>query len=138
MKIIKSDEGVSEIVGTLLLLSIVVGVFGIVYMNIFNYELPDMQPSTHISVTTHEQKIIIEHQRGSDLFIDSMVIINLNGNRLDFTIGDLLKSQDKADNRFSIGEIAIYNTGVDLSTQSVRVFIIDKTTSFSYDSGEIL
>lgn len=137
MEIIKSDEGVSEIVGTLLLLSIVVGIFGLVYMNVFNYEVPEMRPNTRILTTTEGTKLIIEHLRGEELSTESMVIINLNGNRINLTLNDMLTSQEKADERWNIGERAIYNAGIDLSTQSLRVFIIDKTTSFTYDSGPV-
>ena len=138
MKFNNSDEGVSEIIGTILLLSIVVGVFGIVYMTVFNYEFSEMKPTTQLSTTIEGQNLIFEHQRGTELTTDSLIIINLNGNRINCTIADLMRPQDKADNRWSIGEQATYHAGIDLSTQTIRAFIIDKTTSFTYDSGEIL
>ena len=137
MKINKSDEGVSEIVGTLLLLSIVVGIFGIVYMNIFNYEIPEMGPNIRLSTTIENQNIVIEHKRGSELSTESLVIINLNGSRINYTIDGLMNQQARSDGYMTIGEQAIYTAGIDLSNQSVRVFIIDKTTSFTYDSGKL-
>ena len=62
MKFSNSDEGVSEIIGTILLLSIVVGMFGIVYMTVFNYEFSEMKPTTQLSTTIEGQDLIPKRQ----------------------------------------------------------------------------
>jgi len=97
-----------------------------------------MKPNTQLATTIEGQNLIIEHQRGNDLSTDSLVIIKIDGNRIDSILGNLLKPQARADSRMSIGEYAIYNTGMDLTSHEVQVFIIDKKTSVMYDSGIIL
>lgn len=138
MKFICDDEGVSEIVGTLLLLSITVGIFSMVYIHVLNYDFPEEKPTAQIESTIFGENLILEHKRGDGLSIDSMVIINLNGQRFDFCAGDLMHQKDKADRLWTIGENVIYCAGIDLTNQDIHAFIIDYDTKYVYDAAEIL
>ena len=138
MKLIKENDGaVSEILGTMLLLSIMVGIFGLVYINVFTYEFPTNQPRTQLSTTIQDELLIIEILRGNDLPVDSTINIDIDGVNHILLLKELMKENAKYDGKWNIGEQVIYNSGMDLTVKKVLVTIIDSTTSFTYHTGII-
>ncbi len=134
----KSEDAVSEILGTLLLLSITVGIFGLVYVNVLNYNFPESKPATQLVTSIEDDLFVVEHIGGNELTTDSRIYLEINGTKMNFTAKMFMDPTDAADDKWSIGEQVIYPTGSSLTTKQVQAYIIDETTQFMYSTGLLI
>jgi hypothetical protein len=131
----KSDKkAVSEIVGTLLLLTISISLFTIIYLFVFTIYPSSASPSVNLICLAEENKIIIEHRGGKTLDLDIKFIVTIDGTNEEFKVGDYLNNEFKIDGIWNIGErveLPVGNitdkkvtlTGVDIHSNSVILMV---------------
>ncbi|WP_143406824.1 type IV pilin [Methanonatronarchaeum thermophilum] len=107
------EEGVSHVVGVILMLAVVVVFFGIVSAFVFgSIGSPDYPPQTSLSVdevAEEDSEIIILHEFGDSLFVDetSLVVTDLSEPTNQFRIenlGDSGQFVNFSGDRLSVGE----------------------------------
>lgn len=77
------SNGVSEVIGTILLLIISVSLFSIIYASFFSAEVQPSTPSVNLVGTVHEKELILQHLGGNDLDLETNIIIKLkDGTRI--------------------------------------------------------
>ena len=135
---IKREDAVSEILGTILLLSIVVGIFGLIYVNVFGYEFNEMKPTTTLVTSIEEDLLVVEHIGGNPISADSRIFIDIDGVQTNYSLNSLMDAQDVSDNLLSIGEKVIYHAPSSLVANKVQTFIIDERSEFMYSTGVII
>ncbi len=126
MKKINSNNAVTEIIGTILLLAIAIALFSIVHFIVFSYPFPNIAPSVSIVGTIEEGKIIIEHHGGVPLSLDTEIHFRIGSESDIITIsGDnYLSSEAKDDLRWGIGEKIIYQD-IDPTGENVEIIVVD-------------
>jgi len=77
MKITKSNNAVSEIIGTILILAISVLIFSIVYISFFSVQVAPSAPSVYIAGSVKGTNLILEHCGGESLPLETQVSIYL-------------------------------------------------------------
>lgn len=107
IKIFKnSNEMVSEIVGTVLILGITVGIISMLYTIVLAYPSPSDSTFVDLVGTIEGDNIIIEHRGGDALGFGTKVIIKIDDETDEFSIAenDYLDPMAKMDNRWNVGE----------------------------------
>jgi len=109
MKENRSTSAVSEIIGTMLLLIIAVTAFSTVYLNVLSDEGPS--PYVHNNIVSYVEglDIVLEHQGGHPLSLDTTITIEIGPSDDTITVKDYLSPEDKADNEWNVGEKIRYN-----------------------------
>lgn len=104
MKIKKNNNGVSEIIGTILLLLIAVSAFSVVYLNVLNSQ--EVTPTTIVNIvaTVEGENIILEHRGGEPIDIHATLSYTLNRTSHSFLVSDFLEESAKLDNEWNLGE----------------------------------
>jgi len=103
-----SSIAVTSVLETLLLLSMTVGFFTILYISVFSFSFSQIPPAVQILGTTSENlDIILYHRGGEPLSIDSSIVLTIENNRTDLILGDFLDNTSKLDSLWSMGESLI-------------------------------
>jgi hypothetical protein len=123
MKILRSNKAISVVFATVLLMVISIGIF----LSWYVYT-PDIQPSeTYATITgqLQENTIILEHNHGHSLNLDTKIILKIGGDIKNITTaGECLDSKYKADGVWNIGE-RIFITIGEISGLQVEVSVVD-------------
>ena len=123
-----NNSAVSEVLGTVLVLAISVVILTSVYIAAFSLPSPNKAPVVNVvGMTANEKDIIISHQGGDDISLDSIVVLSIGGKEIKYEIGDLLDPKDAEDGFWNIGEELVYNH--DIRNLQVEVKIIDKNSN---------
>ncbi len=139
MKIRKSNEAVSEIVGTVLLLGMTVSLFSLLSFTVLSYPFNPSPPSVNLvgymGGNNTAADIIIEHYGGDSLDITtSKVIVNINGTSTDVNITNLNDSNKNA--MWDLGERLVYPVG-NVAGKQVEVTVADTRSNSVIMSGII-
>jgi len=119
-----NNTAVSEILGTVLILAISVIILTSVYFAVFSIHPSSSAPVLNIvGMTANDEDIILSHQGGDDLSIDSIIILTIGGKETKYKIKDLLDEKSKEDGFWNIGEVILIN--YDIRDLQVEVKIID-------------
>ena len=124
MKIKRADDAVSEILGTILLLLIVVTVFSGIY--IFFSAPPSDIPQPFVTITGKMEgtNISLTHRGGDSLPLSSLLYVTVGNSTNSTIVGDCLDNASKDDGQWNIGEKLKYSAGC-IANQEVRVLITD-------------
>ena len=129
MKLKGSNEGVSEIIGTILLLGMAISFFSILSFTVLSYPSAPSSPSANLVATKDGDHLLIEHRGGEALTLDTKVIITFsNGTSKSMTIGDKNYLDDKAkeDNLWGLGEWFIYPyQDTNITSKPVSIEVVD-------------
>jgi hypothetical protein len=123
------NTGASEVVGTLLLVSIGVSLFAL--LAIVTFTLPSIffsepTPSTNIIGRVEANTVVFEHYGGRPLSLDTKITVMFAETPMVMTVGDLLDSASKADGEWNIGEkIVIVNNDPNLPIMRINAIISD-------------
>jgi len=118
-------NGVEEIIGTLLLLSITVGLFSIIYVSVLFMPVGNAPPSADIIVGVDGQNIIFSNAGGEGLSLDTQVELLVDGEVQDsFIVDDYLHEEFKDDDLWSYSE-RFNVTNTFLGGKAVTVNILD-------------
>ena len=104
----KNSRAVSELVGSILLFGMVVSVMGIIYINVLSTPPPTNPPNVTIIGYVENNNLVLEHQRGDSLNLDTMITIKMEIENETFSIRDYLDVDAKEDGEWNIGEKVIF------------------------------
>jgi len=129
MKYIKNNQAVSDIVGIAILLGISVSLFGLVQTIVLNYPFEPSPPTVDLVGHIENNNIIIEHQGGESISLDSKILISIDGEQSSDTASDLIDI-DTSDNDdlWDIGEFISYPIS-DYANKYVKATVIDTETN---------
>jgi hypothetical protein len=119
---IKSNSAVSEVLGTILLLLINVGLFSVVAISAYSLLPSNSAPSTDIICQVNGDNIILTHQGGDALSLDTKIgFSSITGTKY-IVVGDYLDEKSKEDGKWSIGENIVYSN-LNLLENQIRVMV---------------
>jgi uncharacterized protein YegL len=128
MKGEKSNGAVSEIVGTMLLLMIVISVFSLIYYQVLSDEGPENKTIVKISGRIEGTNVVLEHQGGEPLELDTEISITVGGIEYKGPVGNWLDDKND-DGVWNIGERTLFSFEYNLSClgdfQEVDILAID-------------
>lgn len=129
-----NQKGVSEIVGTLILIVIAVSSFSAVSIIILNpwSNFSDIStPQITLVGTIENDNVVIQHRGGIPLPTKTKVLLTINNALVNFSIGDFNYFNDEnSDGFWNIGELLIYPSGVSLQGKQVTCLIVDVDKNF--------
>ncbi|OGS40780.1 MAG: hypothetical protein A3K77_03240 [Euryarchaeota archaeon RBG_13_31_8] len=128
-KIVKNKQGVSEIVGVIVMLGMAIALFSVVYIMAITFPFNNPSPLVRISATIQDDAVILLHKGGESLSPNTNIIVEINGevyteivanwygyNGPSWNIGEKLSSKPLGDG-VKIKEARI--TVVDVITNSI-------------------
>jgi hypothetical protein len=130
----RMNYAVSEIVGTVLLLSITISL--LVFVNVALFSIQNPPESTIVDIigmSADENHVIFSHVGGNDLPLDTVVVVTVGGLEIRETIGDLLDEESSKDGFWNIGEELIIE--YDIRGLQVEARIIDSSSNTVLMSG---
>ena len=127
MKYKVTNEAVTEIMGTMLLLAIGVSVFSIISVTLLGKVPSNEEPLVRLSGAVEGDYVTITHRGGDPLSLETVVVITISGTQLDFTAEDLLEHEYKQDGYWEVGERLLYD-GVDLTDKKVEATVVEPLT----------
>ena len=133
-KIKRMNYAVSEIVGTVVLLSITISL--LVFVNVALFSIEDPHESTIVDIigmSADEGHVIFSHVGGNDLPLDTVVVVTVGGLEIRETIGDLLDEESAEDGYWNIGEELVIE--YDIRGLQVEARIIDSESNSVLMSG---
>jgi len=127
MKNKRANKAVSEVVGTAILLGIGIALFSVVQTVALTYPFNPSTPSAQLVGTISENKIIINHQGGESLSLDTKIIFTFDSEtKIVHVAGDILDtSTSSGDNYWDIGEKLIYCSPIDITDKKVEFTVVD-------------
>jgi len=135
-----NDEGVSEIVGTVLLLAMAICLFSLLSIIILSYPISASTPSANLVGTIEGNCLYIEHRGGTPLRLDTKVLLTFsNGTSESIRIGEnnyLDNNSKEGDNLWGIGEWFIYKNA-NLTNQTVTISIVDVESNCVIMTGSL-
>jgi uncharacterized repeat protein (TIGR01451 family) len=99
---------VSEILGAILLLGIVVVVFSVITYTILSVPPPDDGPIVEISGVFFENHVVLTHRWGEPLSLDTEVFIVYKGSNNSLVVGDYLDGDSRSNGLWDLGEKLFY------------------------------
>ena len=128
-KLIKTNDGVNEIISTMLLLGIAVVIFSVVYFSLLSTPTPHVTPAVDMIAGIQElngnYSITIEHRGGEPVDVNSRFIVDIAGIRQPVTkLKDFIEHNDDEGN-WNFGEQIIYPVEENLSGLQVDTSIAD-------------
>ena len=127
------NRAASEVVGTLLLVTIAVSLFAL--LAIVTFTMPsiffsDPTPSTNIVGRVEGNTVVFEHYGGRPLPLDTKITVMFAETPMIMTVGDILDSAAKADGEWNIGEkIVIVNNDPNLPIMLINAIIRDTASN---------
>jgi len=115
---------VSETVGTLLLLSISVSLFSIIYFSVLTISPSPIKPSVNLICKFEKNNITLEHRGGKKLNLDTEIIVTINDTIERFIVNDYMNNESRENGMWNIGERVVYPTR-DVTDLKVSVSVID-------------
>lgn len=119
----KSDDAVSEVIGTILMVGIGVALFSILYFIVMSYPFTPSSPSVDIVGTIEGTNMILEHRGGDSLDLDTTVSFVVGGIWNSATVDDYLIDSN-GNNQWDIGERLVIPYG-DMTNLQVEATVID-------------
>jgi hypothetical protein len=139
MKNKRKNYAISEIVSVALLLSISISLFAVIQFVVLSYPFDPSPPSLNLVGSINKENILIEHQGGERISLNSKIILLIEGkNQASIIARDYLDDNSSDDdNYWEIGEILSYDTGMELTGIRVEATVVDKETNSIVMTGII-
>lgn len=134
MKKEKTNPGVSDVLGTILLLGMAVALFSVLSAVVLSYPFHPSTPEVNIIGFIDGNNIILEHLGGENLGLDTRIIVTINNtDSYQFNVNDdsILDDNLKNDGYWNIGENVVINAtdnpvfNRDIKTSKVDVTVVD-------------
>ena len=129
MKFKKANEGVSEIISTVLLLGMAISFFSLLCITVLSYPSSSHSPSANLVGMIgggEGDHLMIEHRGGEALSLDTKVIITIkNEMSIPETVRDGIDSDANKDNFWGIGEWYISPDLGNLTDKQIEITVID-------------
>ncbi|MBN2602609.1 MAG: type IV pilin [Candidatus Thermoplasmatota archaeon] len=115
---------VSEILGSMLILSITVAIFASIYVGVLS-ERPEIEtPIVTIKGSLIEDFVILTHYGGEPLSLDTKIKINIANSSENITVKNYLEDSYKLDGEWNIGETITYQIS-NYTGKQVEVIVVD-------------
>ena len=141
MKTKRVEKAVSEIIGTMLLLMIVVMFFSAFYLQILSTPTPTPPVIVDIAGKIDENCVLLEHRGGETLSLDTCISITIDDVTVDITVGDYLDKESKDDGVWSLGEKMVYPVKIDIldlnKNPQAKIVVIDRNSNSLVMTGTI-
>ncbi len=130
-KITDSNEMVSEILGTVLLIGIVVAIFSTMYVSVVSYPHPEPSTYARLVATLEGNNIIIEHRGGDALSLNTKFQIVIGDNTTTRTIGkeNYLDNEAKKDKLWNVGERLVFPFNYSLNYSEAQITVVDRNSN---------
>jgi len=127
----RSNQMVSEIIGTVLLLAITVAIFSTIYSFVISYPSPSSPTLVQIVGSVEGENIILEHRGGEAISLDSKLKIDLGDVIDEIVIGDnnYLEDKYKEDGLWNIGEKIRYPFEYNEGIVEAKIIATDEKTN---------
>ena len=127
----ESNDMVSEIVGTVVLLAVVVICSSTMYAIVLSNPSPQDPNCVNLVGTVEGNNIVIEHRGGDPLGLDTNVFITIGNETKKITIGDenYLDEAAKLDKQWNVGERVVFPFDYDINISEADVSVSDKESS---------
>ena len=140
-----TDEGVSEVVGTLLLISIGVTLFSVLMLLVFDssilFESRSLPTSNIIVLYNEPGEIVFENRGGESIPLESMITLNFADiPPIQFTAAQYLDPlPGPNDHYWTMGERIVYNASLipNLNSLEIQAMIVDSSTDLVIMRGII-
>ena len=137
MKNRRTDNGVSEIVGTILLLGITITLFSLIYVSVLTISPAPHTPSANIVFRVKGDDIIINHCGGTALSLDTKILMTIGNRSINATAEDGLDDKYKDDDDlWGIGEKLVFLVG-NLSGKQITIHVVDVDSNSMVMTGKI-
>ena len=103
-KVVSNDSGVSEVIGTILLLGISVALFSVIYISVLSVPIAPTVPSSNIAFSLNETSVILTHVGGEPIGLDAKVKIIIDDTSHNYNVTEGLNETEKLDNYWGFGE----------------------------------
>jgi uncharacterized repeat protein (TIGR01451 family) len=134
----KQNTAVSEIVGEILMLLIVISTFGVIFYNVSSFiPSPNDLPNVTIVSRIEGNDLVLEHQRGDPLSLDTKITVHM-GNDMNktFLVKDYLDNSSKEDGVWNIGENVLYPFPYNLS--NIRSYFATYINTADIESNSLV
>jgi hypothetical protein len=125
----RGNNAVTEIIGSILLMAIVIAIFASIYVYVLSDSGPSNESYIKIVGKMEDGDVVFENRRGDSLRLDSEVILSLGGIKYLFNLYDnsLSFMGDTGDGTWNIGEKLVYS---EMNTTGLQVesTIVDKVS----------
>jgi len=108
MNRMKQNEAVSEIIGEILMLLMITSSFSVLYYNVSSIPSPSNPPNVTIVGRVEENTLVLEHQRGDSLDLDTIITVAMDIKNETFCVQDYLDAKSITDGKWNIGESVVY------------------------------
>ena len=140
MKIRKSNDAVSEVLGTVLLLGMAVSMFSLLSFTVLSYPFNPSPPSVNLvgymggtNNVTGETNVTVEHYGGESLdIITTKVMVIIQGTFTNVNFTDSLNDSNN-NNLWDIGEKLVHP--VNVTGKQVEVTVVDTKSNSIIMSG---
>jgi uncharacterized repeat protein (TIGR01451 family) len=140
-RIKKGNKAVSELVGTFLLLGIAVTVFTSLFLSIMSSPPPNPPPLVEISGRFFENQIILTHEGGEPLDINTEIYLTTAEETEKMVIADYLDDESKENGFWDFSEEFVYLLTFEfdyVTYPDVGVYAVDKNSeSIVFRGGDI-
>ena len=121
------NEGVSEIIGTMLLLLIAIALFSVLYYGVYSFQPEGRATDAEVIFRVEGNNITLFHLRGESIHPDSIISITINDSKDSKKISEFSNWDSNGDSRFNVGESIFYSpsTKGDIQTEEIVVQLID-------------
>jgi len=124
----KKSNAVSEMLGTMLLLLIVISVFSLIYVQVLSDDGPENKTIVKIGGRIEGTNVVLEHQGGEPLELDTEISITVGGVEYLGSVGNWLDDKND-DGMWNVGESMLFSFEYNLSRigdyQKVDITAID-------------
>ena len=127
-KLKRRNIAVTEMVGTLLLLTISVAIFSVLYLSILTVSPSPAQPYVDLICTLDNDNITLEHRGGNPLDLDTVITVTINDVNEKFIVDNYINNDYKENGEWNVGEKVSYPTG-DVTDLKVSVSVVDKSSN---------
>lgn len=121
----RANSAVSEVIGTAILLGMAIALFSVVQVIALDYPFNSPSPSVQLVGTIDENTILIKHQGGESLSLDTKIMFTIDGEPEPIQIAsDILDiNTSNGDEFWNIGEKVSYTFNI--TGLQVEVTVID-------------
>lgn len=128
--IIVNNEGISEIIGTVLLLLIAVALFSVLFAFVLSIPTPQNAPDAQIIFSFDDDNITITHLSGESVDIGSVITFFIDDEVISEDLISLSAWDVNNNSKFNLGESIIYRpSSGNLSSKNVSLHIVDPNSN---------
>jgi len=124
----RRNHGVSEIIGTILLLGITVSLFSVLQIYVLSAEQETEKPKIQIGGRLESNRIILQHLGGESLSENLVLTYQINDSLIELSLATSNHIDDNKNLKWDVGEIIEYTAPIE-SDSFVEAKVVDGNTN---------